>query len=460
MSLKETWIDQDKTMDAMPEVVNSIAHAVIEIEENSSENGGGVVEETDPTVPEWAKQPNKPSYTADEVGAYSKEEADEKFTGAKTLVVNFTKADDGTIIADQTIDAIETAYEERKPILGFLTYTETTQMGGGATASITFNEQYYYVGGRTFTSLQIDKFRQIICNVWTDEWSLTVDAPMVKSSVVTQIDADSDDKHYPSAKAVVGFVATQIGDIETALDGLQYYGDASIIPTDSNYFDFTTDSETMTASVRLKEEFRQDSTLTKIVIPYEIEGLPVTSIGDYAFYDCTGLTSINIPNSVTNIGGFAFASCTGLTSINIPNSVTNIEMYAFQYCSSLTTINIPNSVTNIGTCAFYECTGLTSINIPNSVTNIEGYAFASCSSLTAINIPNSVTNIGTNAFYGCDNLTIICAEGSYVDGYAKENGIAVEYTNEVTKSYVDNQIGDIETALENIITKYGLGGDA
>lgn len=140
--------------------------------------------------------------------------------GTAPFVVIFAKADDGTITADQTFDAIETAYEERKPILGFLTYTETSNMGGGATASITFNEQYYYVGGRTFTSLQIDKFRQIICNVWTDEWSLTVDAPIVKSSIVTQIDADSDDKHYPTAKAVVGFVDNQIGNIETALDNI------------------------------------------------------------------------------------------------------------------------------------------------------------------------------------------------------------------------------------------------
>lgn len=229
MPLKQTWIPQDKKMDASPEIPNKLADAIIQNEEDikqlredldSLDVSGGVVEETDPTVPEWAKQPNKPRYTADEVGAYSKEDADEKFTGAKTLVVNFTKADDGTITADQTFDAIETAYEERKPILGFLTYTETTQMGGGATATITFNEQYYYVGGRTFTSLQINKFRQIICNVWTDEWSLTIDAPMVKSSVVTQIDADSDDKHYPSAKAVVGFVDTKIGDIETALDNI------------------------------------------------------------------------------------------------------------------------------------------------------------------------------------------------------------------------------------------------
>ena len=84
-------------------------------------------------------------------------------------------------------------------------------------------------------------------------------------------------------------------------------------------------------------------------------------IVDEAFWGCSGLTSITIPNSVTSIGSNAFYDCSGLTSITIPNSVTRIGEYALIYCSGLTSITIPNSVTSIGSCAFYGCSGLTSV---------------------------------------------------------------------------------------------------
>ena len=133
----------------------------------------------------------------------------------------------------------------------------------------------------------------------------------------------------------------------------------------------------------------------------------VTTIGDSAFGGCDSLTSINIPNSVTTIGKDAFAFCYSLTSINIPNSVTTIGDYAFNGCASLTSINIPNSVTTIGKGAFSGCDSLTSINIPNSVTTIREGAFEDCGSLISINIPNSVTTIREGAFRGCESLTSI-----------------------------------------------------
>ena len=133
----------------------------------------------------------------------------------------------------------------------------------------------------------------------------------------------------------------------------------------------------------------------------------VTSIGDYAFYDCDGLTSIEIPNSVTSIGYRAFECCSNLTSIDIPNSVTEIGYAAFSGCSSLTSIEIPTSVTEIGEGAFEYCSGLTSIEIPTSVTSIGNNAFCNCDGLTSIEIPNSVTSIGDYAFYDCDGLSSI-----------------------------------------------------
>jgi len=132
-----------------------------------------------------------------------------------------------------------------------------------------------------------------------------------------------------------------------------------------------------------------------------------TSIGNFAFYHCSSLTSIVIPDSVTSIGNFVFQSCTGLTSVTIGNSVTSIGVYAFQGCSGLTSVTIPNSVTSISDYTFTSCSSLTSVTIPNSVRSIGAYAFDGCSSLTSIVIPSGVTSIGVHAFYDCSSLTSI-----------------------------------------------------
>ena len=148
-----------------------------------------------------------------------------------------------------------------------------------------------------------------------------------------------------------------------------------------------------------------------IVIPPSVtyQGLDysVTSIGNDAFYKCSGLTSVTIPNSVTSIGNNAFYQCRGLTSVTIGNSVTRIGDFAFSECIGLTSVTIPNSVTSIGEYAFHYCRGLTSITIPNSVTRIESSAFRDCSGLTSVTIPNSVTSLGNRAFYGVDIPTVI-----------------------------------------------------
>ena len=220
------------------------------------------------------------------------------------------------------------------------------------------------------------------------------------------------------------------------------------------------------------------SGLTSISIPNS-----VTSIGDGAFFDCRGLTSIKvesgnnvydsrnncnaiikkstneliagckntvIPNSVTSIGNYAFSGCSGLTSISIPNSVTRIGNDAFSSCSGLTSISIPNSVTSIGNYAFSSCSGLTSISIPNSVTSIGSYAFRVCSGLTSISIPNSVTSIRNSAFERCRGLTSIKVESgnNVYDSRNNCNAIIKKSTNELIA-------GCKNTVIPNSVTSIG-----
>ena len=139
----------------------------------------------------------------------------------------------------------------------------------------------------------------------------------------------------------------------------------------------------------------------------------VTSIGNYAFRYCTGLTSVTIPNSVTSIGDYAFYGCSGLTSVTIPNSVVSIGEGAFCDCWELTSVIIPSSVTSIGYFAFYYCSGLTSITIPNSVTPIVDYAFYGCSGLTSFTIGSGVTSIGVRALGDCTGLRNIISKAVY-----------------------------------------------
>ena len=176
----------------------------------------------------------------------------------------------------------------------------------------------------------------------------------------------------------------------------------------------------------------------------------VTSIGNYAFYCCDGLTSITIGNSVNSIGHGAFTGCTGLTSVSIPNSVTTIGNSAFSNCSGLTSIDIPNSVTIIKGSAFENCTSLTSVTIPNSVISIETGAFRSCRVLSSIDIPNSVNYIGEQVFNNCINLISINVETGNIIYDSRNNCNAIIET--ATNTLI---VGCQNTTIPNSVTSIG-----
>ncbi len=214
-----------------------------------------------------------------------------------------------------------------------------------------------------------------------------------------------------------------------------------------------------------------------VVIPASLGGRPVTSIGEYAFYECNDLTSVTIPEGVTSIGFDAFFGCSGLTNLTIPDSVTSIEWQAFYGCSGVTNVAIPASVVYIGEGAFSSCGNLMSfsvaaenpsycsiagllltkdaetliqgvngdVTIPDGVIHIEEGAFSGCNGLTHVAIPGSVTSIGNStfglasAFDYCGNLiSITVSEDNSV--YRSVNNLLLTKDGQILVSGVNGDV--------------------
>lgn len=195
-----------------------------------------------------------------------------------------------------------------------------------------------------------------------------------------------------------------------------------------SYFRVTASADTNVESLTIKYTCAAESTPSDLDDTEATEGLTIeydSESGTYVVksgklgtpsYTGTG-TTVHIPayyddgtngkRPVTSMGEYAFYNCDSITEVEIPSTVTEIGTGTFQNCGALTTVEIPSSVTTIGEAAFESCTSLASIDIPESVTTIASYAFANCSSLTSITIPASVTSIGTNPFHWCTSLASI-----------------------------------------------------
>lgn len=293
-----------------------------------------------------------------------------------------------------------------------------------------------------------------------------------------------------AASLAFGFVALPAAESGETLFGFGFTASAE---TGESGFEYTVlDDGTI-------EIMRYTGDEEDVVIPSTIEGKRVTSIGDSAFYGCSNLTDITIPNSVTRIGDSAFIYCDGLTSITIPNSVTSIGNSAFESCGKLTSIIIPDSVISIGDSAFSYCYELISIYIPKSVNIIGNNAFLSsrklesitvdsgnkyysskdgvlfnkdqttllylpasrttydipetvkkignrafrhCSDLTNVTIPNSVTSIGEYAFAYCYDLSSVTIPNS-VTTIEK----SAFYNSGIKSITIPNSITSIEDSL-------------
>jgi BspA type Leucine rich repeat region (6 copies) len=189
-----------------------------------------------------------------------------------------------------------------------------------------------------------------------------------------------------------------------------------------------------------------------VVIPSATNGYPVTSVGDYAFFE-SSVTDVSIPDSVTNVGNYTFYDCFKLTRISTGNSVATIGSEAFFQCTRLTGMAMPNSLVTIEYQAFKYCSQLGNVIIPHSVTNIGSLAFAGCSGLTNETIPESVISIGSGPFAECTSLTNITVCPSN-PAYSSVDGVLFDKSQTTIIQYPDGLAGGCYT-IPNDVTNIG-----
>ncbi len=409
------------------------------------------------------------------------------FDKDKTVLIQYPVGKDETkyIIPASVTDISESAFEGCTSLTSLIIPNSVRRIGDGAFSychsltSITVPDgvtsigQWAFEGCESVTSITIpDSVADIGDGAFSNCISLTRIDVTAGNEQYTSLDGVLFDKdktvliQYPIRKSETKYI---IPDGVTSIGDYAFEGHTSLISitipdsvTNIGWYAFEGCTSLTRIDVAAGNEqytsldgvlFDKDKTVlmqypigkseTKYTIP---DG--VTSIGDYAFGDCTSLASITIPDSVTDIGDGAFCDCRSMTSIAISNRVTSIGDYAFNNCTSLASITIPDSVIDVGDGAFSVCDGLTRIDVtaeneqytsldgvlfdkdktvliqypigrsetkytvPNGVTSIEESAFDGCTSLTNITIPESVKSIESHAFSCCEKLSDVYYSGS------------------------------------------------
>ena len=197
--------------------------------------------------------------------------------------------------------------------------------------------------------------------------------------------------------------------------------------------------------------YKYQSSITSILFSGDI-----TSIGNYAFYDCTSVSSVTIPDSVTSLGAHCFACCSGLKAVTLSKNITSYGYWAFTECTGLSEITIPEGIETVGFGCFYKCTSLASVTLPNSLTSIGSGAFHYCSSLSSVTIPQNVTSIDPYAFSDCTDLKTVYFQGNGITGYSNifNNAVTAYYPkgNTTWNSSIRNSYGGSVTWVEMACT--------
>ena len=183
---------------------------------------------------------------------------------------------------------------------------------------------------------------------------------------------------------------------------------------------------------------------TSLSIESEIDGLPVTAIGERAFYKCKSLTEVTIANSITDVEGYAFAYCESLTAIVIPDNVTMIGEYAFAYCHRLQSVVIGDGVTELVDWSFYYCHALTSVIIGDNVSKIGVGVFHECFNLADVVLGIGLQSVGGGAFGMCTSLKNVYYAGSSREWREVDTGANIELTSAKRYYYVENE-ADVPT---------------
>lgn len=309
-----------------------------------------------------------------------------------------------------------------------------TPSGSSAMAGRDYQEVLSAFTDKGFTNVKLEPIEDLITG-----W-LTEDGEVEKVTVGGDEDY-SPDQWVPAETEVIIYYHTFPSDDNTNTGGSTEDGNGGFfdqLNKDVPEFEFELNSDGQSYTLTEYNYLSPDATDTAD-IPATYEGLPVTKIASQAFYACSAVKTVIIPEGITEIGSYAFYHCENIENISFPTTLRIINEYAFEGCDSITSVDIPWAI-NVGFRAFYECENLKTVVIGNAtngtsfideyafykcgkletatlegVTTIDGHAFTYCESLKTVTVSKGLTKIGDSAFEFCGTLETIYFNGTRED---------------------------------------------